>query len=136
MSATTPSITDTQATMQRADEINAIQLMLKENRTSAVTLIGAPGVGKSTLAALLYQRLLLAKQCGLPSPTHMVWLTINSYTTLPDLIGAILHGINMYEPGLFQLTPDQQVSTLLRALRRSQENAFIVLDQFETLALS
>src|SRR5579859_1913431 len=95
-----------------------------------VSLIGAPGVGKSTLAALLYQRLLLAKQRGMPSPTHMVWLTINSYTTLPDLIGGMLNGLNVYEPGLFQLKPDQQVSALLRALRRSQENALIVLDQF------
>lgn len=132
ISTTTPPIVDPHTTMQRGDEVNAIQLMLNQNSTSAVTLIGAPGVGKSTLAALLYQRLLLAKQRALPSPTHMVWLTINSYTTLPDLIGAILNGINMYEPGLFQLTPDQQISTLLRALRRSQENAFIVLDQFET----
>ena len=133
ISSVTPPIADPQTTMQRADEVNAIQLMLNEHHTSAVALIGVPGVGKSTLAALLYQRLLLAKQRGLPSPTHMVWLTINSYTTLPDLIGTILHGINVYEPGLFQLKPDQQVSALLRALRRSQENAFIVLDQFELL---
>lgn len=133
LSSSTPPIIDPQTTMQRADEINAIQLMLKDHRTSAVTLIGAPGVGKSTLAALLYQRLLLAKQRGLPSPTHIVWLTINSYTTLPDLIGAMLNGLDAYEPGLFQLKPDQQVSTLLRALRRSQESALIVLDQFETL---
>jgi tetratricopeptide (TPR) repeat protein len=136
ISATTPPIVDPQMVMQRADEVNAIELMLNENRTSAIILIGTPGVGKSTLAALLYQRLLLAKQSGLPAPTHMVWLTINSYTTLPDLIGIILSGINMYEPGLFQLKPDQQVSTLLRALRRSQESAFIVLDQFETLLQS
>ncbi len=136
ISATTPPIVDPQMVMQRADEVNAIELMLNENRTSAITLIGTPSVGKSTLAALLYQRLLLAKQSGLPAPTHMVWLTINSYTTLPDLIGIILSGIDMYEPGLFQLKPDQQVSTLLRALRRSQESAFIVLDQFETLLQS
>jgi tetratricopeptide (TPR) repeat protein len=133
LSSSTPPIVDPQTTMQRADEVNAIQLMLKDHHTSAVTLIGAPGVGKSTLAALLYQRLLLAKQRGLPSPTHMVWLTLNSYTTLPDLIGAMLNGINVYEPGFFQFKPDQQVSALLRALRRSQENALIVLDQFETL---
>jgi hypothetical protein len=133
LSSSAPLIVDPQTTMQRVDELNAIQLMLNQHQTSAVTLIGAPGVGKSTLAALLYQRLLLAKQQRLPSPTHMVWLTINSYTTLPDLINAILNGIHIYEPGLFQLKPDQQVSALLRGLRRSQENAFIVLDQFEAL---
>src|SRR5437667_9563516 len=98
ISATKPPIADPQTMIQRVDEVNALQLMLNENRISAITLIGAPGVGKSTLAALLYQRLLLAKQHGLPSPTHMVWLTVNSYTTLPDLIGIILNGIDMYEP--------------------------------------
>jgi tetratricopeptide (TPR) repeat protein len=133
ISAATPPLVDFQITMQRADEVDAIQLMLNESRTSAVTLIGVPGIGKSTVAALLYQRLLLGKQQGLPSPTHMVWLTVNSYTTLPDLISAMLKGINMDEPALFRLKPEQQVSTLLRALRRSQENAFIVLDQFELL---
>jgi tetratricopeptide (TPR) repeat protein len=133
ISATTPPIIDPQTTMQRADEINTIQRMLNENRTSVVTLIGAPGIGKSTLAALLFQRLLLSKQHGMTDPTHLVWLTVNSYTTLPDLIKAILQGIDAPEPGLFQLKPDQQVSTLLRALRRPQENAFVVLDQFEVL---
>lgn len=133
ITATTPPPTDPQMTMQRADEINTVQLMLNDGRTSSVVLIGSPGAGKSTLAALIYQRLQLAKQQGMLAPHHLVWLTLDSYTTLPDLIATILNGIGIHEPGLFLLKPEQQISILLRTLRRPQENALIVLDQFESL---
>lgn len=133
ISATTPPPTDPQMTMQRADEINTVQNMLTDGHTSSVVLIGSPGAGKSTLAALIYQRLLLTKEQGLQVPQHLVWLTLDSYTTLPDLITAILNGVGAHEPGLFLLKPEQQISILLRTLRRPQENALVVLDQFESL---
>jgi len=128
-----PPPTDPQTIMQRADEVNTIQRMLSDAQTSAVILIGNPGAGKSTLAALLYNRLLLSKQQGLPAPHHLIWLGIGTYTTLPDLFAAILAGLNMPNSGFFLLKPDQQAGVLLQALRRPQENALIVLDQFESL---
>lgn len=133
INATTPPPTDPQITMQRADEINNIQRMFGDVQTSAVLLIGSPGSGKSMLAALLYRRLQMAKNGGLAAPKYMVWLTIGTYTTLPDIISAILDGIGMPDKGLFLLKPEQQISALLRALRRSTENALVVLDQFELL---
>ncbi|GCE10212.1 tetratricopeptide repeat protein [Tengunoibacter tsumagoiensis] len=129
----TPPPTDPQTTMQRTDEVNTIQRMLREAQTSAVFLTGHPGVGKSTLAALLYHRLLLAKKQGLAAPHHLVWLTLGTYSTLPDIIAAILSEVQMDDPGLFMLKPEQQISTLLRALRRSQEQIFVFIDQFELL---
>ncbi len=128
-----PPPTDPQTIMQRADEVNTIQRMLSDAQTSAVILIGNPGAGKSTLAALLYNRLLLSKEQGLPAPHHLIWLGIGTYTTLPDLFAAILAGLNMPNSGFFLLKPDQQAGVLLQALRRPQENALIVLDQFESL---
>ncbi len=119
--------------MQRADEVTTIQRMLSDAQTSAVMLIGNPGAGKSTLAALLYNRLLLSKQQGLPAPHHLVWLSIGTYTTLPDLFAAILAGLKIPYVGFFLLRPDQQAGVLLQSLRRPQENALIVLDQFESL---
>ncbi|HTI14037.1 MAG TPA: tetratricopeptide repeat protein [Dictyobacter sp.] len=131
--ATTPPFTDTQTTMQRADEINTIQRMFSDKNTSAVALIGSPGAGKSTLATLLYRRLQLAKRTGMSAPHHMVWLTIGTYTTIPDIIAAILTGVGMHDPGLFLLKPEQQISSLLRALRRPHDNVLVILDQFENL---
>src|SRR5260370_28536262 len=133
ISTTSPPPIDPQTTMQRADEINTVQNMLNDGHTSSVVLIGSPGGGKSTLAALIYQRLQLAKQQGLSAPQHLVWLTLDSYTTLPDLIAAILNGVGTQEPGLFLLKPEQQISILLRTLRRPQQNALMVLDQFGSL---
>lgn len=133
MYALTPPFTDPLTTMQRADEINTIQRMMGDKQTSAVMIIGVPGAGKSTLLALLYRRLQLAKREHLPTPKYLVWLTIGTYTTLPDIIAAILNSIGAPEPGLFLLKPEQQISTLLRALRRPHENALIILDQFELL---
>jgi tetratricopeptide (TPR) repeat protein len=129
----TPPPTDPQTIMQRADEVTTIQRMLSDAQASAVMLIGNPGAGKSTLAALLYNRLLLSKQQGLPAPHHLVWLSIGTYTTLPDLFAAILAGLKIPYAGFFLLRPEQQAGVLLQSLRRSQENALIVLDQFESL---
>ncbi len=130
---TTPPMVDATVTMQRADDVSAIQRMLTSAQTCVVMLVGNPGVGKSILAALIYHRLLLAKQAGMPAPRYLVWLSLNSYTTLPDLIAAILHGIDVQEPDLFLLKPEEQIALLLRSLQREQENALIVLDQFESL---
>ncbi len=133
ISATTPPPTDSPMIVQRADEVNTILRMLNDAQTGAVMLIGTPGVGKSTLAALLYRRLLRAKQANMPAPSHLVWLTLNTYTTLPDMIAAILNGLGVKESGLFLMDAEQQIALLQYALRNPQTNALVILDQFEAL---
>lgn len=122
------------ALMQRADDVNTVERMLTDANTSTVMITGAPGSGKSTMAALLYQRAQLAQQSGLPAPHHLVWIGIGAYTTLPDLIETILERIGAPTANLAQLPMEQQLSALLNALRRPQESALlVVLDEFETL---
>ena len=129
---TTPPATDPQIIAQRTDEVNTLQHMLNEAQTSVITLTGYPGAGKSTLAALLFQRLQLAAQTAMPAPKHFVWLRIGPSSTLPDVIAAILSRINtVHDPALFLQTAEQQISTLIRILSRPQEPALIVLDAFE-----
>ncbi|GAC1614479.1 MAG: hypothetical protein NVS4B7_06630 [Ktedonobacteraceae bacterium] len=132
LDATTPP-TDVHTVMQRGDEVNTVLRTLTDLQTSTVMLTGDQGVGKSTLAALLYRRLQLTAQAGLPAPRHFVWLTLGTYTTLPDILASILSSLNGNEPGFFFLKPEQQIMALLRTLRRTQEPAFIVIDQFEAL---
>lgn len=126
-----PPSTEPPFIMQRMDDVNALLRMLNDSETSAVMITGAPGAGKSILAALLYRY--LQKLHRGASLRHLIWLRLNSYTTLPDMIAAILLAIDAPEPGLFQLKPEQQISTLLRALRRAQESVLLILDQFELL---
>lgn len=133
MASITPPDTAVNTIMQRGDEVNTILRMLTDVQTSAVILTGDAGAGKSLLAALAYRRLELTAQAGLPAPRHFVWLSIGAYTTLPDVIASILSGLNASEPGFFLLKSEQQISTLLRVLRRRQEPALVVLDQFEEL---
>ncbi len=131
---TIPPATGTLTIVRRADEVNTLQRILYEDQTSVVTLTGYPGAGKSTLAALLFQRLQLAAQAAMPAPKHFVWLRIGAFSTLPDVIAAILSRINtVHDPALFLQTADQQITTLLRILSRPQEPALIVLDAFDRL---
>lgn len=130
---TTPPFLDTTRTMQRADEVGAIQRLLTDPQTSTVVLVGDAGTGKSTLAALLYHRLLTAKESGMPAPQHLIWLRMSAYTTFSAMLSALLNALHALEPDFALLKPRQQISSLLRALRRPQENALIVLDQFEDL---
>lgn len=119
--------------MQRADEVNTVERMLTDANTSSVMITGVPGCGKSTMAALLYQRARIAQLSGLPAPRHLVWIGIGAYSTLPDLVETILQHIGAPAADFARLPPDQQMATLLHALRRPQESALVVLDEFETL---
>src|SRR5579875_633359 len=96
-----PLRVDFRKIMPRADEVTTIQRMLDDKQTSAVALVGAPGSGKSTLAALFYRRAQLARQQGLPAPRHFTWLTINNYTTVPEMIYTILQSVGVNEPGFY-----------------------------------
>ncbi len=133
LEATTPPSTNAAGVMQRGDEINTVLRMLTDLRVSAVMLTGDAGVGKSTLAALLYLRLEMTAQAGLPAPRHFVWVTLGIHTTLPDMLASILSSLNVSEPGFFFLKPEQQIELFLHILRRPQEPALIVIDQFEEL---
>jgi tetratricopeptide (TPR) repeat protein len=129
-----PPLTDPRIVMQRVDEVSTAYRMLSDTQTSTLVISGDPGVGKSTLAALLYRRLEVAVQAGQAPIQQLVWLSIGSNATLPDVIAAILSEIeNETSSGFFMQKSEEQIELLWRVLSRPQESAFVVLDQFEEL---
>src|SRR5712692_7646156 len=141
----TPPITDPRIVLQRVDEVNTAFRMLSDAQTSTLVLTGDPGVGKSTLAALLYRNLEMAARAGQAPIRHFVWLSLGPNATLPDVIATILNSINAMDANraetsngvgansdfsdFFMLRPGEQIGLLKQALRRPQESAFVVLDQ-------
>ena len=91
-----PPLTDPRHVLQRADEVSAAFRMLSDAQTSTLVLTGDSGAGKSTLAALLFRRLEMAIQAGQAPIRHMLWLSLGSNVTLPDVIAAILREIGTH----------------------------------------
>ena len=131
-----PPSTDPHIVLQRADEVNTAFRMLSHTQISTLVLTGDLGAGKSTLAALLYRRLEMAKQAGQAPIQHLVWVSLGSNTTLPDVIAEILREIERVDEcssDFFMQKPGEQIGLLARALCRPEESSFVVLDQFEEL---
>ncbi len=129
-------MTDPQIVLQRADEVSTAYRMLSDAQTSILVLTGDSGAGKSTLAALLFRRLEMAIQAGQAPIRHLVWLSLGTNVTLPDVIATILREIEASYEGFsdfFMQKPQEQIELLRRELCRAQASTFVVLDQFEAL---
>ena len=113
-----PPLTDPHIVLQRADEMSAAFRMLSHAQISTLVLTGDSGAGKSTLAALLYRHLELAIQAGQAPVQHLVWLSLGSNVTLPDVIAEILREIERVgecSSDFFMQKPGEQNGLLARA---------------------
>jgi transcriptional regulator with XRE-family HTH domain/tetratricopeptide (TPR) repeat protein len=129
-----PPPTSPRTIQQRDSIVQDIYRKLLQNDTTAVALTGIGGVGKSTLAALVYCYELECNQTSeSPFASPPLWLTVNESVTLIDLVGTLLETLGEPLPDLERLTPHNQVMTLFRALHASDHARLIVLDQFENM---
>jgi tetratricopeptide (TPR) repeat protein len=127
-----PPLLDARAITVRADEITAVTNLLSDPRMRTVLLTGAPGVGKSTLAALVFGQLQSQPLPGLPSFRYYIWLRPGPRATWPDIINALLNALQLpRQRGHISQHADLQ--TLYEALCRPGHGALVVLDQCEEL---
>ena len=128
-----PPALDARAILQRADEVNTVLRILGETQTSTLALTGEVGVGKSTLAALVYRQ--VQSVVGSAPFHHCVWLTSGPNATLPDCLAALMSSINEghLPPDFLLLKPEQQVALLFQALTYQPGGVFVVLNQFEEM---
>ena len=119
---------------QRENTVRAIYEKILQIDTTAVALTGIGGVGKSTLAALVYHYASEQYQRGEgPFTGQPIWLTVNEGVTVVDLVGTLLGAFGTALPDLDKLTPHAQVMTLYHALNSKSSTRLIVLDQFENM---
>ena len=86
-----PPPTSPRTIQQREKDVQTIYAQLLQRDTTVVVLTGMGGVGKSTLAALVYRYALEHNQAGeSPFAAQPLWLTINENVTMIDLLGTLL----------------------------------------------
>ncbi len=129
-----PPPTDPRTIQQRDKTVLATYTKLCGSDVSALVLTGIGGVGKSTLAALIYryaeaQRL---ADKGLFA-AEAIWLNIDPAVTLADLAGNLFQLFEKPLPDFTRLSLQHQAMALFNVLNTAEQSRLIVLDQFENL---
>jgi Tfp pilus assembly protein PilF len=131
ISTMTPPVFDPRATLPRADEANEVASILSNPQIHTVLLTGGPGIGKSTLAALVFEQFQQHLLEGLPGFRYCIWLRPGPRASWPDVINALLNTLVASGQTGDYISQQASIQALYDALRRPGQGALIVLDQCE-----
>ncbi len=129
-----PPPTDPKTIQQREEVTKDVYMRLIQPDSTAVVLTGIGGLGKSTLAALVYRYAEEQRQAhnGLFT-AEALWLTIDRTVTMVDLAMTLFEALSKPVPDFNSLTPRSQALDLFKALDTVDKARLIILDQFENL---
>ena len=129
-----PPPTDPRTIQQRVAAVSDIYARLIGPATSTVVLTGMGGVGKSTLAALVYRYAETQRQAGQgPFTEPAIWLNIDPAVTMADLAGNLCEIFARPLPDFSMLSLQHQALALFNILNSPDDCRLLVLDQFENL---
>ena len=129
-----PPLTDPKTIQQRKSVVEDVYGRLTQPDISAIVLTGIGGVGKSTLAALVYRYAQEQHNNGSgPFAAEPLWLTIDPAVTFADIAGNICTALGKPIPDFGNLALQNQAAALFNALKTADKPRLIVLDQFENL---
>lgn len=129
-----PPPTDPRTIQQRDRAVLAAYARLCDADVSALVLTGIGGVGKSTLAALIYRYAEAQRRAGKgPFAAEAIWLNIDPVVTLADLAGNLFQLFEKPLPDFTRLSLQHQAMALFNVLNTVEQPRLIVLDQFENL---
>ena len=129
-----PPPTDPETILPREKDVQEVSTRLIQPGTTAIVLTGIGGIGKSTLAALVFnyleeQRLTTADLFSGKS----LWFSIDEKTTFLDLAGNLFDALDRPLPDFSHLAPQNQAEVLFTLLNTTDRSRLVVLDQFENL---
>jgi tetratricopeptide (TPR) repeat protein len=129
-----PPPTDSRTIQQREAVVKNIFAKLTQPDITAYVLTGIGGVGKSTLAALVYRYEAEQRHTGKgPFTSEAVWLNIDSAVRFADLAGNLFEVLGTPLPDFTNLSLQHQAMALLNVLNTTEQPRMVVLDQFENL---
>ena len=126
-------LTDPDIIQQRRSLVKSITTKLMQPDLNALVLTGIGGIGKSTIAALVYR--FVEAQCQQGASRFAappLWLNIDGSTTFADIMSTIYQAIGKPLPDLKSLSSANQAHALCTLLSIAPSR-LIVLDQFEYL---
>jgi tetratricopeptide (TPR) repeat protein len=129
-----PPPTDPKTIQQRHKVVKEVYDKLTQPGITAIALTGIGGIGKSTLAALIYRYAEEQRQAGNGHfTTESLWLTVNPAVTMADLVGTLVEAFGKPTLDLGTLSPQNQAAALFNALDTADKPRLVILDQFENL---
>lgn len=129
-----PPPTDPRTIQQREKVVRDVYAKLIQPDTTAVVLTGIGGVGKSTLAALIYRYAEEQRRGGSgPFTAEAVWLNIDAAVTFADLAGNLFEVLGKPLPDFANLSLQHQAMALFNVLNTADQPRLVILDQFENL---
>jgi tetratricopeptide (TPR) repeat protein len=127
-----PPPTDPKTIEQRQKVVKEVYDRLTQPDITAIALTGIGGIGKSTLAALIYHHAEDQRQAGIgPFAAEPLWLTVNPAVTMADLAGTLVEALGKPMLDLGTLSPQNQAAALFNTLNTVDKPRLVTLDQFE-----
>ncbi len=129
-----PPPTYSSTIQQREKVVKEVYAKLNQADVTAIALTGIGGIGKSTLAALIYHYAEKQREAGSRLFTdECLWLKIDASVTMADLAGTLFKALRKPLPDFESLTPLNQATALFKVLNIANQSRLIILDQFENL---
>lgn len=129
-----PPFIDPGSIEPRTRGVETIYALLTRSNASGVFMTGLSGIGKTTLAALVYHHVEQLRISGESIFTNQsIWLEMNATITLADIADALCRHLDRTLSGSRNPAPPLLAWELFRLLDTLEHPRLIVLDQFEAL---
>jgi tetratricopeptide (TPR) repeat protein len=127
--------TDPKFIQQREKVVKEVYKKLVDPNTSAIALTGIAGVGKSTLAALIYRYAEDQRRVGRGIFTAPpIWIRVDaSLNNMVNLATKIYEALGKQPPEFGGFSPHEQAAALFHLMDKSDKVRLIILDQFDNL---